>query len=89
MKESSYKLAAQAIDGLRKKALMNEQPKTELASALHISRPTLNARFEAGDMMLSKFIQLSREVGVEPSAALSYCDEHSSQSSALAGEEEK
>lgn len=77
MKESSYILAAKAIDGLRKKALVNGQTKTELASALHIARPTLNARFEAGDMMLSKFIQLSNEVGIKPSEALNCCDSKS------------
>lgn len=88
MIESSYKLAARAINALRKKALINEQSKTELASALHIARPTLNARFEAGDMMLSKFIQLSKEVGIDPSEALNCCDGESPASSALAEEED-
>lgn len=89
MLESSYRLAARAINVLRKKALINEQSKTELASALHIARPTLNARFEAGDMMLSKFIQLSKAVGVDPCEALNDCDGKSPASSALAGEEER
>ena len=88
MLESSYRLAARAINVLRKKALINEQSKTELASALHIARPTLNARFEAGDMMLSKFIQLSKAVGIDPCEALNDCDGESPASSALSEEEE-
>ena len=73
---------------LRKTALTYKQSKTELTSALHIARPTLNARFEAGDMMLSKFIQLSKAVGVDPCEALNDCDGESPASSALAEEEE-
>ncbi|MCT6836915.1 MAG: hypothetical protein M3036_04595, partial [Bifidobacteriales bacterium] len=88
VKECSYRLAARAIDVLRKTALTYKQSKTELTSALHIARPTLNARFEAGDMMLSKFIQLSKAVGVDPCEALNDCDGESPASSALAEEEE-
>ena len=74
---------------LRKTALTYKQSKIELTSALHIARPTLNARFEAGDMMLSKLIQQSKEVGVDPCEALNDCDGESPASSLLAGKEKR
>ncbi|MCI1984109.1 MAG: hypothetical protein LKJ47_04990 [Bifidobacteriaceae bacterium] len=74
MKEHSYTLVAQSIDELRKTALANEQTKTKLSETLNISRPTLNARFNDGDMKLTEFVELAVAVGKKPSKVIERCD---------------
>lgn len=78
MKEPSYKTieesAAHAIDNLRRAAQAEDMTKKSMAAAIGISRPTLGARFNDGDMKLSEFLKLSFAAGKTPSEMLKCCD---------------
>lgn len=74
MKESSYTLAAEAVNRLHRKARANGQTITALATALGISRPTLAEHYATGKMQLSEFLLLASLVGEKPSEAIKFAD---------------
>ena len=72
MIESSYKrmggaLAASSVLNLRRAAGADEVSKTDLAGRVGMSRQTMSARLNLGDMKLSEFIAASLALGRRPS----------------------
>lgn len=77
MKEISYivkEASCAAVDGLRRAAKANDLTKTRMAAAIGVSRPTLDARLESGDMKLTEFLHLAVAAKQKPSEALACCD---------------
>ena len=71
MIESSYKrlggvLAASSVLHLRRAAGADEVSKTELAGRVGMSRQTMSARLNRGDMKLSEFTAAALALGLRP-----------------------
>ncbi len=78
VKEQTYimqEAACTAVDYLRRAARANDLTKTQMAQIAGISTPTLNRRFEDGDLRLSQFLKLAAAAGVKPSEAIKLCDD--------------
>lgn len=46
-----------------------------MAHVAGVSTPTLDRRFEDGDLRLSQFLKLAAAAGVKPSDAIKLCDD--------------
>lgn len=46
-----------------------------MAHIVGVSTPTLDRRFEDGDLRLSQFLKLAAAAGVKPSDAIKRCDD--------------
>ncbi|MCI1914617.1 MAG: hypothetical protein LKJ05_02655 [Bifidobacteriaceae bacterium] len=66
MVESSNKVAARAVELLRKAALVSEIPKTKIASQIGARRQSVAARFEKGDMKMTDYLKTANAIGVNP-----------------------
>lgn len=67
--------ACSAVDYLRRAARANDLTKTQMAHIAGVSMPTLDRRFEDGDLRLSQFLKLAAAAGVKPSDAIKLCDD--------------
>ena len=67
--------ACNAVDYLRRAARANDLTKTQMAHIAGVSTPTLDRRFEDGDLRLSQFLKLAAAAGVKPSDAIKLCDD--------------
>lgn len=77
-KEQTYimqEAACNAVDYLRRAARANDLTKTQMAHVAGVSTPTLDRRFEDGDLRLSQFLKLAAAAGVKPSDAIKLCDD--------------
>lgn len=77
-KEQTYimqEAACSAVDYLRRAARANDLTKTQMAHIAGVSMPTLDRRFEDGDLRLSQFLKLAAAAGVKPSDAIKLCDD--------------
>lgn len=77
-KEHTYimqEAACNAVDYLRRAARANDLTKTQMAHIAGVSTPTLDRRFEDGDLRLSQFLKLAAAAGVKPSDAIKLCDD--------------
>ena len=78
MKEQTYimqQASCNAVDYLRRAARANDLTKTQMAHIVGVSTPTLDRRFEDGDLRLSQFLKLAAAAGVKPSDAIRLCDD--------------
>lgn len=67
--------ACNAVDYLRRAARANDLTKAQMAHVAGVSTPTLDRRFEDGDLRLSQFLKLAAAAGVKPSDAIKLCDD--------------
>ena len=77
-KEQTYimqEAACSAVDYPRRAARANDLTKTQMAHIAGVSMPTLDRRFEDGDLRLSQFLKLAAAAGVKPSDAIKLCDD--------------
>lgn len=77
-KEQTYLMqeaACNAVDYLRRAARANDLTKAQMAHVAGVSTPTLDRRFEDGDLRLSQFLKLAAAAGVKPSDAIKLCDD--------------
>lgn len=77
-KEQTYimqEAACNAVDYLRRAARANDLTKAQMAHVAGVSTPTLDRRFEDGDLRLSQFLKLAAAAGVKPSDAIKLCDD--------------
>lgn len=70
MLKSSNTQAAEAIQLLRRQALITETSNTALAKRLGVTRQTVSERFHRGDMRLSEFLQTAHALDLKPEDAL-------------------
>lgn len=57
--------AASAIRSLRVQTLLDEVPKTRIAQALGVSRPTVAKYLKADDMSLNMFLSIADIIGAD------------------------
>lgn len=77
-KEQTYimqEAACNAVDYLRRAARANDLTKAQMAHIAGVSTPTLDRRFEDGDLRLSQFLKLAAAAGVKPSDVIKLCDD--------------
>lgn len=58
--------AASAVNSLRVKALLDEVPKTYIASQVGLSRESVRKHLKSDDMYLSEFINIALAINADP-----------------------
>ncbi|KFI65723.1 hypothetical protein [Bifidobacterium cuniculi] len=79
MKSRDNTVAASAIRSLRVQTLLDEVPKTRIAQALGVSRPTVAKYLKADDMSLDMFLSIADIVGVDAADIIRQATEKASE----------
>ena len=67
---SANNAAASAVKSLRVKALLDEVPKTHIASKVGLNRMTVGKHLKSDDMSLSEFIKTAFALNANPAQVL-------------------